>query len=246
MRLTNKTVIITGSGRGIGRAIAIAMAKEEAKIVVNDVNQATIDETVAMIRDSGGEVIGVLADISDARQAQNLAQNAIEAFGKIDVLVNNAGILRDAMLHKMTFEQWKEVMDINLNGVFNCSSIIGTIMRNQGSGNIINISSVVGLYGNVGQTNYSATKGAVISMMKTWAKELGRKGIRSNAIAPGFIATDMVRNMPENILQQIENSVPLGRLGSQEEIAKVAVFLASDESSYINGEVIRVDGGLYT
>ena len=246
MRLTNKTVIITGSGRGIGRAIALAMAKEEAKIVVNDVNQAAIDETVAMIRDLGGEVIGVQADISDAQQAQNLALKAIEAFGKIDVLVNNAGILRDAMLHKMTLEQWKEVIEINLNGVFNCSSIIGNIMRDQGSGNIINISSVVGLYGNVGQTNYSATKGAVISMMKTWAKELGRKGIRSNAIAPGYIATDMVKNMPENIIKQIENSVPLGRLGKQEEIANVAVFLASDESSYINGEVIRVDGGLYT
>ncbi|MFZ7101430.1 MAG: 3-oxoacyl-ACP reductase FabG [Peptococcaceae bacterium] len=246
MRLTNKTVIITGSGRGLGRAMAIAMAKEEAKIVVNDVNQAAMDETVAMIRDLGGEVIGVLADISDARQAQNLALKAIEAFGKIDVLVNNAGILRDAMFHKMTLEQWKEVIEINLNGVFNCSSIIGNIMRNQGSGNIINISSVVGLYGNIGQTNYSATKGAVISMMKTWAKELGRKGIRSNAIAPGFIATDMVKNMPENIRQQIESSVPLGRLGKQEEIANVAVFLASDESSYINGEVIRVDGGLYT
>ncbi|MGI1659185.1 MAG: 3-oxoacyl-ACP reductase FabG [Desulfitobacterium sp.] len=246
MRLTNKTVIITGSGRGIGRAIALAMAKEDAKLVVNDVNQTAIDETVAMIKDLGGDAIGILADISDARQAQELAQKTLEAYGKIDVLVNNAGILRDAMLHKMTQEQWQNVIAINLNGVFNCSSVIGTIMRDQGSGNIINISSVVGLYGNVGQTNYAATKGAVISMMKTWAKELGRKGIRSNAIAPGFIGTDMVKGMPEHIIKQIESSVPLGRLGSQEEVASVAVFLASDESSYINGEVIRVDGGLYT
>ncbi|MEL1134107.1 3-oxoacyl-ACP reductase FabG [Desulfitobacterium sp. THU1] len=246
MRLTNKTVIITGSGRGIGRAIALAMAKEDAKLVVNDVNQTAIDETVAMIKDLGGDAIGILADISDARQAQELAQKTLEAYGKIDVLVNNAGILRDAMLHKMTQEQWQNVIAINLNGVFNCSSVIGTIMRDQGSGNIINISSVVGLYGNVGQTNYAATKGAVISMMKTWAKELGRKGIRSNAIAPGFIGTDMVKGMPEHIINQIESSVPLGRLGKQEEVASVAVFLASDESSYINGEVIRVDGGLYT
>ncbi|WP_227762262.1 3-oxoacyl-ACP reductase FabG [Zhaonella formicivorans] len=246
MRLANKVAVITGSSRGIGRAIAVAMAKEGAKVVVNGGNQKAIDETVEMIRALGAEVISVRANIADYDQVQMLAEEAIKAFGRIDILINNAGITRDAMLHKMTPEQWKEVIDINLTGVFNCTSIIGAIMRNQGSGNIINISSVVGLYGNVGQTNYSATKGAMISMMKTWAKELGRKGIRANAIAPGFISTEMVETIPENILDGIKKSVPIGRLGTAEEIANVAVFLASDESSYINGETIRVDGGLYT
>lgn len=249
MRLKDKVAIVTGSSRGIGRAIAVAMAKEGAKVVVNGENQAVMaemDETVALIKEFGGEVISVKADIADYQQVGMLAQETINAFGRVDILVNNAGITRDGMLHKMSVHQWNEVININLNGVFNCTRVVGAMMRNQRSGNIINISSVVGLYGNVGQTNYSATKGAVISMMKTWAKELGGKGIRSNAIAPGFIATEMVEAMPEAVLDKIKKSVPMGRLGTAEEIANVAVFLSSDEASYINGEVIRVDGGLYT
>lgn len=249
MRLKDKVAIVTGSSRGIGRAIAVAMAKEGAKVVVNGENQAVMaemDETVALIKEFGGEVISVKANIADYQQVEMLAQETINAFGRVDILVNNAGITRDGMLHKMSVHQWNEVININLNGVFNCTRVVGAMMRNQRSGNIINISSVVGLYGNVGQTNYSATKGAVISMMKTWAKELGCKGIRSNAIAPGFIATEMVEAMPETVLDKIKKSVPMGRLGTAEEIANVAVFLSSDEASYINGVVIRVDGGLYT
>ena len=243
MRLENKVVIITGAGSGIGKETALLFAKEGAKVVVADVNEKGGEETVAEIK-KNGDGFFVRLDVSNREQAKQMAKTILEKYGKIDVLINNAGIVQDAFVSKMTEQQWDKVIDINLKGVFNCIQAVVDIMMNQGSGVIINTSSIVGLNGNVGQVNYSATKAGLIGMTKTLAKELGRKGIRVNAVAPGFIATPMTATVPEKILEMMKEKTPLRRLGKPKDIANAYLYLASDESNFVNGAVLSVDGGL--
>ncbi len=244
MRLKNKVSIITGSARGIGQATAFKFAREGGKVVVCDLTPELIEETVAAIRTAGGEAIGCIVDVRDMQSIRRMVDEVLSTFGRIDVLVNNAGIVKDAQLKNMTDEQFDLVIDINLKGVYNCTRAVVDTMLQQQSGVILSSSSIVGLYGNFGQTNYAATKGAVISMTKTWAKELGRKGIRANAVCPGFVGTTILNSMPERVLRAMEEKVPLGRLGKPEEIADAFAFLASDEASYINGIVLEVGGGV--
>lgn len=244
MRLENKVVIITGAGSGIGRETALLFAKEGAKVVVADVNEEGGEETAAEIKKNGGEGYFAKLDVSNRVEIKQVVKDAIEKYGKIDVLINNAGIIQDALVLKMTEEQWDRVINVDLKGVFNCIQAVVEVMINQGNGVIINTSSIVGLNGNVGQVNYAAAKAGLIGMTKTLAKELGKKGIRVNAIAPGFIMTPMTSNVPEKILELMKEKTPLRRLGEPGDVAHAYLFLASDEAKFINGAVLCVDGGL--
>ncbi|MBS0322092.1 MAG: 3-oxoacyl-ACP reductase FabG [Proteobacteria bacterium] len=244
MRLKDKVSIITGAAQGIGHATALRFARDGARVAVCDIHEAAIGQTVDEIRAAGGEALGFVVDVTDKASIQRMVDGVMTAWGRIDTLVNNAGIVQDARLQKMTDEQFDRVIDVNLKGVYNCTRAVVDIMVTQNSGVILNASSVVGLYGNFGQTNYAATKAGLIGMVKTWARELGRKGIRANAVCPGFIATPILASMPGKVIQQMEDRVPLGRLGKPEEIAATYAWLASDDASYINGAVIEVSGGL--
>lgn len=245
MRVKDKVVIITGGGSGIGRETALLFAKEGAKVVVADMNKVNGEEVVARIRSLlGRDAIFAGLDVSNREQAKRVVKDVIAAYGRIDVLINNAGIVQDAFLSKMTEEQWDKVIDVNLKGVFNCTQAVVEVMMNQGNGVIINTSSIVGLNGNVGQVNYAATKAGLIGMTKTLAKELGKKGIRVNAVAPGFIATPMTSNVPEKILDQMIEKTPLRRLGEPKDIANAYLYLASEDANFVNGAVLCVDGGL--
>jgi 3-oxoacyl-[acyl-carrier protein] reductase len=244
MRLTDKVSIITGAAQGIGRATAVKFAAEGAKVAVCDINVAAIDDTVSAILDAGGEAAGYYIDVTDKESIARMVSGVMAKWGRIDTLVNNAGIVQDAQFKKMTDEQFERVIDVNLKGVYNCTKAVVDIMVAQNSGCILNASSIVGLHGNFGQTNYAATKFGVIGMVKTWARELGSKGIRANAICPGFIETPILASMPEKVLRLIKEKVPMGRLGRPEEIANTYAWLASDEASYINGAVIEVSGGV--
>jgi 3-oxoacyl-[acyl-carrier protein] reductase len=239
-RLENRIAIITGGAQGIGKATAIKFASEGASVIIWDVDQTKGEELV----NQGIAKKFQKVNVADFDEVQNAVKEIIEEFGKIDVLVNNAGILRDATLAKMTPEQWQQVIDVNLTGVFNCTKSVSPYMVEKQYGKIINATSVVGIYGNFGQTNYVATKSGVIGMTKVWARELGRKGINVNAIAPGFIATEMVASMPEKVITMMKEKTPLGRLGTPEDIANAYLFLANEESSYVNGTVLSVDGGV--
>ncbi len=243
MRLENKVVVITGAGSGIGKETALLFAKEGAKVVVADVNEKAGEEIVEQIR-KNGDGFFIKLDVSNREQSKLMAKTTLEKYGKIDVLINNAGIVQDAFVSKMTEQQWDRVIDVNLKGVFNCIQSVAEIMMNQGSGVIINTSSIVGLNGNVGQVNYAATKAGLIGMTKTLAKELGKKGIRVNAVAPGFIATPMTAAVPEKILEMMKEKTPLRRLGEPRDIANAYLYLASDEANFVNGAVLCVDGGL--
>lgn len=244
MRLKDKVAIITGSARGIGKQAALTFAREGAKVVVADFDEeggkAVAEEIVAQ----GGEAMFVKLDVTNRESVKSMVDAVMAKWGRIDILVNNAGITADKTLLKMTEEQFDKVIAVNLKGVFNCAQAVAEVMVNQGKGKIINTSSVVGLYGNFGQTNYVATKSGVIGMTKVWAKELGKKGICVNAVAPGFIETEMTAKMPENVLAVMREKTPLGRLGSTQDIANAYLFLASDESDYVNGAVLSVDGGI--
>ena len=243
-RLLNKVSLITGAAQGIGLATALKFASEGATVIVCDVQQIGVDEAVAQCRALGATAEGFVMDVTKRAAVDEIIAKVKDQFGRIDVLVNNAGITQDARLQKMTLAQFDRVIDVNLRGVFHCAQVVADIMVEQGSGVILNASSVVGIYGNFGQTNYAATKFGVIGFTKTWSRELGPKGIRVNAVAPGFISTPMVAAMPEKVLQDLQAKVPLRRLGTPEEIANVYAFLASDEASYINGAVIEVSGGM--
>ncbi len=243
-RLSNKVSLITGAAQGIGLATALKFAQEGAIVVVCDISAAGIEPAVAQCRALGATAAGFVMDVTKRERINEVVASVMAQFGRIDVLVNNAGITQDARLQKMTLEQFDRVIDINLRGVFHCSQAVADGMVAQGSGVILNASSVVGLYGNFGQTNYAAAKFGVIGFTKTWSRELGPKGVRVNAVAPGFISTAMVAAMPTKVLQELEAKVPLKRLGRPEEIANVYAFLASDEASYINGTVIEVSGGM--
>lgn len=244
MRLQDKVAIITGAGRGIGQATAVKFAREGAKVVVCDVNEEWIEETVELCKETRGDAFGHVVDVRDIQALERMVAVTLEKWGRIDCLVNNAGIVMDAQLKNMTEDQFDNVIEINLKGVYNCTKAVVNAMLSQQSGVILNASSIVGLSGNFGQTNYAAAKAGVIGMVKTWARELGRKGIRANAVCPGFIATSILGSIPDRVLHALEEKVPLGRLGRPEEVANTFAFLASDEASYINGAVIEVSGGL--
>jgi 3-oxoacyl-[acyl-carrier protein] reductase len=239
-RLQDKVAIVTGAAKGIGYATALRFAQEGAIVIVADINPEAVKAAAASIPHAEGYVMNV----TDRASIQATVDQVMQRHGRIDILINNAGITQDARLIKMTEAQFDSVIDVNLKGVFNCTQIIAPHMLEAGSGAIVNASSVVGLYGNFGQTNYSATKFGVIGFTKTWARELGPKGIRVNAVCPGFIATEMVKAMPENILKDIEKRSWLGRLGTPEEMANVYLFLASDEASYVNGVALEASGGI--
>jgi 3-oxoacyl-[acyl-carrier protein] reductase len=243
-KLQNKVAVITGGAQGIGYATAVKFAAEGAKVVIWDVIETKGNMAVTDLEKSGYTALFIKVDVTDFESTTSAAAQVIKHFGQIDILINNAGITRDASLLKMTPDQWKQVIDVNLTGVFNCTKAVAPHMVEKKQGRIVNTSSVVGIYGNFGQTNYVATKSGIIGMTKVWARELGRKGINVNAVAPGFIATDMVKSVPEAVLKSLEEKTPLGRLGSPADIACAYLFLSSDDASYVNGAVLSVDGGL--
>ncbi|MEQ1880808.1 MAG: 3-oxoacyl-ACP reductase FabG [Burkholderiales bacterium] len=243
MRLKNKIAIITGSARGIGQATALKFAAEGAKVVVCDLDRKAVDEVVEKILASQGQAIGGTLNVTKMASVNALMKEVMEKFGRIDVLVNNAGIVDDGRLRNMSEEQFDRVIDVNLKGTYNCTRAVVDIMIAQNGGVILNASSVVGIYGNFGQTNYAASKFGVIGMAKTWARELGRNGIRVNAVCPGFVETTILKSIPQKVMQAMIDRVPLGRLAKPEEIANTYAFLASDEASYISGAVIEVGGG---
>lgn len=244
MRLAGKVAIITGAGAGIGKATAIKFAQEGAKVAVCDVNDKGTNEVAGEINKAGGTALAFHVDVCSKESIAAMVDAVKKAWGRIDTLVNNAGIVQDAQLKKMTDEQFDRVIDVNLKGSYYCAKAVVDTMLEQGSGSILNASSIVGIYGNFGQTNYAATKFGVIGMAKTWARELGRKGIRCNAVCPGFIHTSILDGMPEKVIKMMEEKVPMGRLGKPEEIANTYAWLASDEASYVNGAVIEVSGGV--
>jgi len=248
MRLKGKVVIITGGANGIGRATALTFYREGAKVVVADMNEIAGLELVAEVAnklDTGGTADFERVNVADPKDTQRLIDNTVKAFGRLDILINNAGITADARLVKMDLEQWQRVIDVNLKGVFLCSQAAARVMETQASGGVIlNAASVVALYGNFGQTNYAATKAGVIAMTKTWARELGRRNIRVNAVAPGFIATEMIKTIPEKVIAAVQEKTPLGRMGDPQDIANAYLFLASDEAAFITGAVLSVDGGI--
>ena len=228
MRLQNKVAVITGAASGIGLATAVKFAQEGAFIAICDLNQAGIDAAIKEVEAVGGQALGYVVDVTKPDQIAAMRDALLAEKGRIDVLVNNAGIVMDAQLIKMTEDQFDKVIDINLKGTYNMARALVDTMVAQGAGVILNASSVVGVYGNFGQTNYAATKFGVIGMVKTWAKELGKKGIRANAVCPGFVATPILKAMPEKVLQGMEEKVPMRRLADPTEIANVYAFLASD------------------
>ncbi|RED94943.1 3-oxoacyl-ACP reductase FabG [Marinoscillum furvescens] len=240
-RLASKVAVITGGASGIGRAAVEKFVAEGARVAIWDVNEQAGQELEARFPD---QTAFFKVDTSRADAVEDATAQTLDKFTTVDILINNAGITRDATIKKMTHEQWDQVISINLTGVFNCVKAISPVMIAAGSGRIINTSSVVGVYGNFGQTNYAATKSGVIGMSKTLAKELGKHGITVNAVAPGFIATDMVRAMPQKVIDMMEGKTPLGRLGEPSDIANAYTFLASEEASFISGSVLSVDGAV--
>lgn len=244
MELKDQVAIVTGSARGIGKTIALALAKEGANIVVSDLNAEAGKETVDEIISMGREAIWVETDVSKSDQATHLIENTLEKFGKIDILVNNAGITRDNLLMRMSEDDWDSVIAVNLKGTYNCIRAVTRTLMKQRSGRIINIASVVGQIGNPGQANYASSKAGVIGLTKSTAKELATRNILVNAVAPGFIETAMTEKLPESARESLIKVIPLAKLGQPEDVAKVVVFLSSERSVYITGQVINVDGGM--
>lgn len=240
----NKLVLITGGAGGIGRETARQFLDRGASVELWDMDAKTGKDLIDSWSDEGYDVHFQKVNVTDFDAVKAAMDSLQHRWGKLDVLVNNAGITKDATLKKMSAEDWQKVIDVNLSGVFYCGKAAAELMREHESGVILNASSVVGLYGNFGQSNYVATKSGVIGLTKTWARELGRKGIRVNAVAPGFIETPMVQTVPDNILEKLKNQTPLGRLGRPEDIASAYVYLASDQAAFITGTVLQVDGGL--
>ncbi|XUW89609.1 3-oxoacyl-ACP reductase FabG [Burkholderia sp. M6-3] len=244
MKLNGKVAIITGAGQGIGAATALKFAREGAVVIACDMNLDAVATVAHLCREASGKADAFAVDVTNRTQVDEVVAKVRGTYGRIDVVVNNAGITRDARLQKMTLQQFDDVIDVNLRGVFHTAQAVVDTMIEQGSGVILNASSVVGVYGNYGQTNYAAAKFGVIGFTKTWSRELGPKGIRVNAVAPGFIDTPILKTIPEDVLTKMRDQVPLRRLGKPEEIASIYAFLASDEASYVNGAVIEATGGL--
>lgn len=243
-RFNGKVAVITGGAAGIGRAAVEKFAREGAAVAIWDVNEVQGKELELILLHEGFAAKFTKVNTSKYDEVEAAAKAVIAQFGRIDILVNNAGITRDASLQKMSAESWQQVLDVNLTGVFHCTKAVTPDMIARNSGVIINTSSIVGLYGNYGQSNYAATKSGVIGLTKTWARELGKHNIRVNAVAPGFIATDMINTIPEKVITSMQEKVPLKRLGTPEDVANLYAFLASDEAAFISGTVISVDGGL--
>ncbi len=240
-----QTAIVTGGSRGIGRAVAVRLAKDGMNLVINyRGNSAVAEETERLCRELGAEVLLVQGDVSRAEDCEKLAAQAKEAFGRVDVLVNNAGITRDGLLARMTEEDFRAVLDVNLVGPWNMMKAVNRIMMKQRYGRIVNLSSVTGLMGNMGQTNYAAAKAGILGMTKSYAREVASRGITVNAVAPGFIDTDMTEAMPEGAKDKIVTGIPMGRTGKPEDVAEAVAFLTSEQAGYITGEVLRVDGGM--
>lgn len=240
-----QTAIVTGGSRGIGRAVAVRLAKDGMNLVINyRGNSAAAEETERLCRELGAEVLLVQGDVSRAEDCEKLAAQAKEAFGRVDVLVNNAGITRDGLLARMTEEDFRAVLDVNLVGPWNMMKAVNRIMMKQRYGRIVNLSSVTGLMGNMGQTNYAAAKAGILGMTKSYAREVASRGITVNAVAPGFIDSDMTEAMPEGAKDKIITGIPMGRTGKPEDVAEAVAFLAREQAGYITGEVLRVDGGM--
>lgn len=244
MRLHGKVAIVTGATGGIGMATIRKFAREGAAVVVADLDGERVEAAAHALADTGARALAARVDVTDRASIDAMVASTLDAFGRIDCLVNNAGITQDARLVKMSVEQFDRVIDVNLKGVFLCTQAVVDPMIRQGAGVILSASSVVGLYGNFGQTNYAATKAGVIGFTKTWARELGPKGVRAVAVCPGFVRTPILASIPAAVMQKTVDKVPLGRLGEPEEIANVYAFLASDEAAYINGAVLEVSGGI--
>jgi 3-oxoacyl-[acyl-carrier protein] reductase len=243
-RFQNKVVVITGGAAGIGKAAVEKFTREGAAVAIWDVNEAMGKELELLILNEGFVAKFIKVNTAKYEEVERATHDVIKQFGKIDVLINNAGITRDATLQKMTAENWQQVLDVNLTGVFNCTKAVSVNMIENNGGAIINTSSIVGLYGNYGQSNYAATKSGVIGLTKTWARELGKHNITVNAVAPGFIATDMIATIPAKVIEAMKEKIPLRKLGTPDDVANVYCFLASKEATFISGTVISVDGGL--
>jgi 3-oxoacyl-[acyl-carrier protein] reductase len=246
MRFDGKVVLVTGAAQGIGKATALKFASEGAKLVLCDVRLESLNEISEELKEMNAEFLNYAVNVVDRDQIQVMVTDVVSKLGKIDVLINNAGITADSQMLKMPEDDFDKVIAVNLKGVFNCTQLVAPVMVQNGSGVILNASSVVGIYGNFGQTNYAATKFGIIGMTKTWAKELGKKGIRVVAVAPGFIGTPMVQKMPEKVIDMMKGKSPLNRLGTPEDIANAYAFLASDDASFITGTVLSVDGAVVT
>jgi len=244
-RFDGKSAIVTGASRGIGREIALLLAKEGARVAVNySGSKDKADDVVKLIVESGGEAFAIQADVSDADGVKNMVDKTLEMFGSIDILVNNAGITRDNLLMRMKEDEWDDVININLKGVFLCTKGVTRQMMRQRAGRIVNVASIVGVSGNPGQANYVAAKAGVIGFTKTAAKELATRNINVNAVAPGFITTDMTDALSEEVKSQMLAVIPLGNLGKPEDVARTVLFLLSEDANYITGQTIHVDGGM--
>ncbi|OZI11593.1 beta-ketoacyl-ACP reductase [Bacillaceae bacterium SAS-127] len=245
MKLVGKSALVTGASRGIGQEIALELARQGADVVVNySGSEAKANEVVEEIKALGRQAVAVQCNVSNAESVQEMVNETLEIFGKIDILINNAGITRDNLLMRMKEQEWDDVIDINLKGVFLCTKAVTRPMMKQRSGRIVNIASIVGVSGNAGQANYVAAKAGVIGLTKTTAKELASRGITVNAVAPGFITTDMTDALPEEAKQAMLNQIPLARFGEPADIAKTVVFLASEDSKYMTGQTLQIDGGM--
>jgi len=241
--LQNKITIITGGAQGIGKTAALKFAEEGAIVIIWDINADKGQESQNQLQAMGYSISFEKVDTTKLLETEEAAKKVYEKFGKIDILINNAGITRDAGQLNMTMEQWQQVIDVNLTGVFNCTKAVAPFMVKNSYGRIINTSSLVGMYGNMGQSNYAATKSGVVGITKVWARELSKHGITVNAVIPGFIETESLKLVPENVMKSIEEKIPVGRLGKPEDIAAGYLFLASSEASYISGSVLSIDGG---
>lgn len=241
----NRVALVTGASRGIGKSISLALAGQGAKIVAVDVDLAATEAMVAELKAAGVDAVAVQGNVTDAADVEKMVQSAVDAFGQIDILVNNAGITRDNLLVRMKDEEWDAVLNVNLKGAFLCTRAVSKIMTKQRYGRIINIASVVGQMGNAGQANYCASKAGLIGLTKSNARELSKRNVTVNAVAPGFIATAMTDALPEKVRDELAAQIPLGRLGSADDIANAVLFLATEASGYITGQVIAVNGGMY-
>jgi 3-oxoacyl-[acyl-carrier protein] reductase len=244
MLLEDKVVIITGGARGIGKEISLTFSREGANVCICDVSEQILEETTRELQSLGRQTIGFKTDVTNFPQVAEMVQKVLDKFAKIDILINNAGITRDNILVRMKEEEWDAVLNVNLKGTFNCTKAVSKVMVKQRSGKIVNIASIIGLMGNAGQSNYAASKGGIISFTKSIAKELASRNINVNAIAPGFIKTDMTARLPEEIQQSMLKMIPLNRFGEPSDVANLALFLVSESARYITGHVIQVDGGM--
>lgn len=244
MLLKDKVTIVTGGARGIGKEIALHFAQEGARLIICDINEEELEKTRGEVKNFDKSVSVFKVDVSKREEVENMVVNILDNYKRIDILINNAGITRDALILRMEEVDWDKVITVNLKSVFNCTKAVAKVMLRQREGKIINISSIIGLIGNAGQANYSASKAGIIGFTKSVAKELASRGITVNAIAPGFIQTEMTETLPQEIKDQMLKRIPMGRWGTPKDIAKVALFLASESASYVTGQVIVVDGGM--